>query len=102
MEKKQLQVIIKTFNISVLKLYIHFLEKVLRSLNIRFSIFYLPIKKKRFTLLKSPHVNKTAREQFEIKYYKLSLVLNCGVRASVLKWILLNKPSVLTIKIKTK
>jgi hypothetical protein len=52
MEKKQLQVIIKTFNISVLKLYIHFLEKVLRSLNIRFSIFYLPIKKKRFTLLK--------------------------------------------------
>ena len=29
-----------------------------------------PLKKNRFTVLKSPHVNKSAQEQFEIKMYK--------------------------------
>jgi ribosomal protein S10 len=30
----------------------------------------LPLKTKRFTVLRSPHVNKTAREQFELLTYK--------------------------------
>ena len=30
----------------------------------------LPVKTKRFTVLRSPHVNKTAREQFELFTYK--------------------------------
>lgn len=31
--------------------------------------FYNPIKKKTFTVLKSPHVNKTAQEHFEYRLY---------------------------------
>lgn len=30
----------------------------------------LPTKKERFTLLRSPHVNKSARDQFEIRTHK--------------------------------
>ncbi len=30
----------------------------------------LPTRKERFTLLRSPHVNKTARDQFEIRTHK--------------------------------
>lgn len=36
--------------------------------NIR--ITRLPTKNRRFTVLKSPHVNKTAREQFELREHK--------------------------------
>ena len=32
-----------------------------------------PVKKKVFTILKSPHVNKTAQEQFEYRIYKKRL-----------------------------
>ena len=102
MKNKQFQIIIKTFNLRVLKLYTHFLKKVFHGLGIGFSIFYLPCAKKRITLLKSPHVDKTAREQFEVKYYKLCLVLKNISRFSILKWVLLNKPSVLMVKIKIK
>ena len=59
-------------------------------MGIKFSIFFLPIKRKRITLLKSPHVNKTAREQFEIKHYDV-FEIEIFYKFSVLKWILLNK-----------
>jgi small subunit ribosomal protein S10 len=35
----------------------------------------LPIKQKRFTVLRSPHIDKKSREQFEIKYHKAILNL---------------------------
>ncbi len=50
-------------------------EKVIQKL----KIFILqseskkPLKKKIFTVLKSPHVNKSAQDQFEIKTYKKRL-----------------------------
>ena len=39
------------------------------------SIIKLPIKIQKFTLLRSPHVNKKAREQFEIRTHKRLIVL---------------------------
>ena len=100
MKNKNLQINFKTFNFSVLNLYVFFLKKVFHDLNIKFSIFFLPIKRKRITLLKSPHVNKTAREQFEIKHYRVCLKLKSFINFSVLKWILLNKSPLLRVKIK--
>ena len=35
-----------------------------------FSSTFLPSKKKRFTVLRSPHIDKKSREQFEIRTYK--------------------------------
>lgn len=40
------------------------------------SVHRTPTRKKRFTLLKSPHVNKTAREQFEARMYSCLLKVN--------------------------
>ena len=43
-----------------------------------FSIKCLPKKKKRkfVTVLKSPHVNKTAQEQFEFRFYNKQFLIN--------------------------
>tara|TARA_Y100000389_G_C17419546_1_gene495864 strand:- start:1311 stop:1625 length:315 start_codon:yes stop_codon:yes gene_type:complete len=35
----------------------------------------LPTKNKKFTVIKSPHVNKDSREQFEIRSYKRLLII---------------------------
>jgi small subunit ribosomal protein S10 len=35
----------------------------------------LPTKIKKFTVIKSPHVNKDSREQFEIRSYKRLLII---------------------------
>ena len=39
---------------------------------------YLPTKRRLFTVLKSPHVNKTARDQFQLKIYKRLLIIDCS------------------------
>lgn len=39
------------------------------------KIARLPYKNRRFTVLKSPHVNKTAREQFELREHKCIITL---------------------------
>ena len=44
-------------------------------LNINISNpIHLPNKVRRFTVLRSPHINKTAREQFELRIYHKLLV----------------------------
>lgn len=40
------------------------------------SIVHLPIKKKLYTVLRSPHVNKKAREQFNLKMYKMLIKIS--------------------------
>nr|BBE28113.1 ribosomal protein S10 [Heterosigma akashiwo]BBE28152.1 ribosomal protein S10 [Heterosigma akashiwo] len=43
------------------------------------KVVYLPTLKKKHTLLKSPHVNKTAREQFEVRIYKRLICIDTCV-----------------------
>lgn len=93
---------IKSLNKESLYLYKKFLNNIFKKLNIKYNICNLPITKKRITLLKSPHVNKTAREQFEIKNYKAVLNINSLLEPIILKFILLNKPKTVTVNIKTK
>jgi ribosomal protein S10 len=93
---------IKSVNKESLDLYQIFLKNIFQKLQINYSLYNLPTKKKRITLLKSPHVNKTAREQFEIKNYRAVIQLNTLLKPTILKFILLNKPKTVTINIKTK
>jgi hypothetical protein len=76
------------FTITVESFYFSAISKLLKNLiiflntkiyikdfNIKNKVFdikiiFLPKKIKKYTLNKSPHVNKTAREQFEIRTYK--------------------------------
>ena len=57
-------------------------NKILQKSNMcQFNIngpIYLPTKRQLFTVLKSPHVNKTARDQFQLKIYKRLLVIDCS------------------------
>jgi small subunit ribosomal protein S10 len=66
----------KGFNYKVLdKLIYKVLKKgLLLNFNIK-KIIYLPTTNKLFTVLKSPHVNKKARNQFQLLIHKRLLIL---------------------------
>ena len=59
----------------VLEKFLRFLQKLETSPTI---LKYFPKQKKRkfITILKSPHVNKTAQEQFEFRYYKKEFLID--------------------------
>jgi ribosomal protein S10 len=86
-----------------IKLYLIFLKKILKQLQINSRIINLPTKKKRISLLKSPHVNKKAIEHFEIKKYKTVLclkLLNTEKEFYFYKFLILNKPKFIKISIR--
>ena len=91
---------IKSINQKSLKIYLILIQKILKILNISYNIFNLPVKQKKITLLKSPHVNKTAREQFTIKTYQVLLKIINFNKFQILKILSLNKPKTITLKIK--
>ena len=77
---------VTSLNYKILNTFKYFLVKFFNKI----SIFTLPIKSKRITLLKSPHVFKKAREQFEIKKYSFIITLDLKYYFDKL---ILNKPS---------
>jgi len=99
--KKQYQLKIKSLSQESLNLYKEFLKITLKKININFSLFNLPTKKKRITLLKSPHINKSSREQFEIKYFNTIIQVKSILNPNLLKILLINKPKIVTVSIKT-
>ena len=94
------QLIILSSDKDSLLLYKAFLIKIFTKFNIKFKVLSLPIKTRRITLNKSPHVNKTAREQFEIKTYKITFKVLNHFQKLPLKYVLLNKFKNEKIKIK--
>jgi len=61
-----IQIKLISTNSQIKKIYIQYLKKYLP---VKTSIINLPTKKSRISLLKSPHVNKKAQEQFEQKNF---------------------------------
>ena len=92
---------IKSLHKESIKLYTKFLDKILKRIKVDFSMINLPKKKNRITLLKSPHVNKSAREQFEIRYYSTLLEIKSDVDHKILELLLINKPKSVSINVKT-
>jgi len=101
MKKIYFILILKSFNSNSFYTYSHSLRKLLSKLGVEYTQFYLPINKKRVTFLKSPFVNKRAREQFEIKFYKIIIQIKSNINLSILGILLINKPSTIQVKIKT-
>lgn len=91
---------IKSVDQKNLKIYLINIQKILKNLNIAYNIFNLPTKQKRITLLKSPHVNITAREQFELKTYKTIIQISTFNKFKILKLLSLNKPKTVVLTIK--
>ena len=92
---------IKSLHKESIKLYTNFLDKILKRIKVDFSMINLPKKKNRITLLKSPHLNKSAREQFEIRYYSTLLEIKSGIDHKILELLLINKPKSVSINVKT-
>lgn len=88
---------IKSLDQESILLYKRFISEIISKLNLSFTISNMPCKKRRVTLLKSPHVNKKAREQFQITSYKTSFEIKSVVDIKILKYIILNKPK--TVKV---
>jgi small subunit ribosomal protein S10 len=51
------------------------LTSLAKAKNLEFSSISLPMKRKKIIILKSPHVNKKAKEQFEIRFYNGLVIL---------------------------
>jgi small subunit ribosomal protein S10 len=87
-----------------LELYTYYLDKQLKSTNIDFKLVRLPKRIKRLTILKSPHVNKKARDQYEIRTYNLTFVITKNFQdlSGLLKFLLSNKPALINAKISLK
>jgi ribosomal protein S10 len=60
-----------------LKVFIVFLANTINLLRTRakVSLVYLPTSLRRFTVLRSPHINKKSKEQFESKKYSVNLYI---------------------------
>ena len=60
----------------------------------------LPTEKKIFTVLKSPHVNKTAREQFQLCTYKRLMDIYSSTSKTIDALMKLELPSGVEVEIK--
>jgi len=60
----------------------------------------LPTNTRKFTVLRSPHVNKKAREQFEVSSYKRSMDIYSSTAKTVDALMKLELPSGVDVEIK--
>lgn len=95
-----LQITICSIDKTLLGIYLTFLKNVLKKLNVVYTSTNLPLKIKKITLLKSPHVHKKAREQFEIKKFKKLFIIKNLKLSKYLIFVFLNKPKFIKIKVK--
>ena len=75
--KNNIQFKIKSFDKKLLNLTSLYIMKACISHNVNISTVCLPQRSKKYTLLRSPHVDKKARDQFEIcTYTRLITIFN--------------------------
>lgn len=86
------QLKLTAINKYILIAYTNFLNKVFQRANIDFTLNHNPIKVSRLTLLKSPHVYKKAKEQFELRKYSVIFSFLTFKTQNPLKFIQINKP----------
>lgn len=91
---------LKTLEKSILIVYNRFLQNLFAKLKIKGKFFSLPKRTKKITLLRSPHVYKKSREQFEFNSYKQIIVITSGCNLAFLKYLILNKPAEIKLTIK--
>jgi ribosomal protein S10 len=99
--KNKYQFKIKSLNKQTLIVYKKFLVKLLDKVQINYNFFNLPTKQNKITLLKSPHVNKTAREQFDVKFYSNVLQINENLNSEIIKIIFSNKPKTIKLSLRS-
>lgn len=80
----QIIIYLKSFDIFYLKKNINIIHKLCLLLNCPLlNNFYCPIKCRKFTVLRSPHIDKKSREQFEIKKFKTYIKIQISTVSSL-------------------
>jgi small subunit ribosomal protein S10 len=81
----KIRIILKTFEKQLLIKNIKYISDFLIKNNFLLkNIIHLPIKKKRFCVLRSPHIDKDSREHFEILFYKAFIDIdNNSIKSSL-------------------
>jgi ribosomal protein S10 len=82
---------------NILNLYKNFLKKMFNLFNFKYLIINSPTKQKIKTFLKSPHVNKRAKENFELNIHKFKL--HTSLNLSFIKLFRYNVPKNIHLKI---
>lgn len=82
--KQKMNIRFQTYNLESLKTYKDSLKNLALKYNLNFSSINLPVEKKKFTVLKSPHVNKRAKEQFEIRLHNGLITLTTNIFSETL------------------
>ena len=73
---QKLNILIKSFDIYYINKSVEKINDILILLNLSsIKIFTLPKHLQKITLIKSPHIDKKSREQFEWKQYKRRIVI---------------------------
>lgn len=105
----QLQ-ILSTDNSILKKLHLFFVYVLKKNkiFNLRIQQIYFPVKIKKFTLLKSPHIFKTARIQIETRFLKSMIILSNFKKnveitkiQKILVTLIKNLPTNIKLKLKT-
>ena len=83
---QQIHITIKSFDPQCILLALKHIMNIARVLQIGFFFnskkkiaikrIDLPQKKKKFTVIRSPHIDKKSREQFELRHYKSVFIFN--------------------------
>lgn len=68
-----IKILLKSYNLDLLNLYSYLFQKNSKSINFSFK---LPIKKRKITLLKSPHVYKKAKTHYQESVYSVVICIN--------------------------
>ena len=98
LKKNSRQIFLSSSSDKVLLNYWNILENNLKALGYLYISFKLPLTRKRITLLKSPHVHKKAKEQFELVTYKIAVLLSPETNISNIKNIFIKKPASVSFK----
>lgn len=88
--------VLKSYNYSVLETYIAYLQQ---SKNNSFAIVNLPRRIKKITLLRSPHVYKKAKVQYQETIYTTVLTFDNTNSILGLNSIVQNLPKAISLKI---
>jgi ribosomal protein S10 len=89
-----------SFNLNTLNFFYLFLKKLFLMYNVKTNLVFLKTKKKKITLLKSAHVHKKAREQFQmLKFTSLiTFYLPSCSTFQVFPFLKLNTPKNIDVK----
>ena len=84
-------ILLRSFDNELIEFASHQLRSVLVKTDCNLKgIVSLPTKKRRFCVLRSPHIDKDSREHFEIRFYKRFLDLDT------------NSPAIIDLLLKTE